>query len=167
MDKSTFHVGGSSSQVIISSYHQQETLPLPIVNMTAYLPFVSSSAATNILAFANFPLDSSQRTLPLLENLPSFVWKDPSQIYLNFFNQLLPQYISSNNVRHIESCDPMDIKLNNICQVYSAPLFLVFQYDWLLVSLYSNYRLFHYNVACHLSIQKENQKFKAAKEYSN
>ena len=71
MDKSTFHVGGSSSQVIISSYHQQETLPLPTINMTAYLPSVSSFTATNILAFANFPLDSSQRTLSLLENLPS------------------------------------------------------------------------------------------------
>ena len=64
-----------------------------------------------------------------MEDLPSFAWEDSAKTYLNFFNQLWAQYISSNDVRHIESCDPTDVMLNNIYQVPYAFLLLVFQQD--------------------------------------
>lgn len=135
-DKPTFHVEGSSSQAVISNHPQRETLPLPAVNMAAYPPSVNSFTTTNIPASAHFPSDSNQGTLPLVEDLPSFAWEDLAQTYLNSFNQLWPQYISSKDVKHIERYDPMNIMLTNICRVYFGSLFSMFQHNQLLMSIY-------------------------------
>ena len=124
-DMPTFPVGRSSSQTVIHNHPQQKTLPT--VNMTLYPPSFSSSATANISTFAPFPSDSRQGTLPAVEGLPNFTWEDSAHTYLNSFNQLWPQYVSSNDVRHIKNCDPTDIMLNNICQVPHTSLLLVFQ----------------------------------------
>ena len=114
-DKPTFHVGGSYSQAVFPNHPQQETLSQPTVNMVVYPPSVSTYATTDILASAHFLSNSSQRTLPKLEGLPNFAWEDSAKTYLNSFNQLWPQYTSSNDMRRIENCDLTDIMLNNIC----------------------------------------------------
>lgn len=81
-DRPTFHVGGSSSQAVIPSYPQQETLST--VNMAMYPPSVSSSIS------APFPSYSSQGTFPTVEGLPSFTWENSTQTYVNSFNKLWP-----------------------------------------------------------------------------
>lgn len=126
-DEHTFHVGGSSSQAVIPNHPQQETLPLLAVTLAMYPPSVNSSFTSNISVSTPFPSYSSQGTLLTMEDLPSFAWEDSTKTYINSFNQFWPQYISSNDVRHIEICDPTNVMLNNIYQVPYAFLLLVFQ----------------------------------------
>lgn len=127
-DKSIFSCKGSSSQVVIITYQFQRESVLPLtINMAAY-PLSANSwfafAITYVQASTSFPLDPYRGTLPLFEDLPSFTWEDPSQTYLNSFNQLWSRYISFNNVRHIENCNPTNVMLANICQVRFCCLML-------------------------------------------
>ncbi|KAH9791926.1 putative fasciclin-like arabinogalactan protein 20 [Citrus sinensis] len=163
-DKHTFHVGGSSSQAVIPNHPQQETLPLLAVTLAMYPPSVNSSFTSNISVSTPFPSYSSQGTLLTMEDLPSFAWEDSTKTYINSFNQFWPQYISSNDVRHIESCDPIDVMLNNICQLKENYENLKTDYDNLRAQSQSEIQDLS-NSLNQLNLQMSTAKASAMKEY--